>query len=134
MHSVAGVCAYAASCTLHPLENIKLRFAASDLAKNNPIPQYNSIYHALSSMYKHEGFGALYRGVLINLIAGSFANSIFFYVYADGKKRYNFDAENPNSWTTVWISLRAGVCAMTLTTPFWVVKTRLALYKQKDKS
>jgi hypothetical protein len=36
-------------------------------------------------MYKTEGFGSLYRGVIINAVAGSIANSIFFYVYNDGK-------------------------------------------------
>jgi hypothetical protein len=63
----------------------------------------------------------------VNLIAGSLANSIFFYVYADGKQRYGFDSNHPNSWTTALISMRAGMIAQTLTLPFWVVKTRLAL-------
>ena len=48
-------------------------------------------------MYKLEGFNALYRGVLMNAFAGSIANSIFFYVYSDGKKRYNFDPSKPYS-------------------------------------
>ena len=34
---------------------------------------------------------SLYRGVFMNLIAGSIANSIFFYVYEDGKNRHGFD-------------------------------------------
>ena len=33
----------------------------------------------------------MYRGVSLSIFAGSVANSIFFYVYADGKKRYDFD-------------------------------------------
>ena len=81
-------------------------------------------------MYRHEGLISLYRGALVNIVAGSFANSIFFYVYTDGKHRYNYDAANPNSWTTVLISLRASIVAMICTTPMWVVKTRLALYKE----
>ena len=65
---------------------------ANDLAKNNPIPQYRGIQDALLKMLKEEGFYSLYRGVLINMVAGSIANSIFFYAYTDGKKRYNYDS------------------------------------------
>lgn len=125
--SFAGVLANAASITLYPLENVKLRFQASDLASNNPIPAYRGIYDALSTMYGQEGLMALYRGALVNLVAGSVAQSIFFYAYADGKTRYGFDREAPGSWVTAWVSLRAGLISMALTTPMWVVKTRLAL-------
>lgn len=66
---------------------------------------------------------------MVNIVAGSYANFLFFYIYTDGKRRYNYDPSKPNSWTTVIISLRASLIAMIMTTPFWVVKTRLALYK-----
>jgi len=80
-------------------------------------------------MYKKEGFLTLYRGVTLNLVASSIAQSIFFYAYSDGKLRYNFDSSKPNSWITAWISLRAGIISMSLTTPMWVVKTRLVLHR-----
>jgi hypothetical protein len=50
-------------------------------------------------------------------------------VYADGKNRYNYDAENPQKFTTALISMRAGIVAQILTMPLWVVKTRLALHR-----
>jgi hypothetical protein len=78
-----------------------------------------------------EGFPVLYRGVLVNIVAGSIANSIFFYVYADGKKRYHYDPSKPYSMNTVFISMRAGLVSMFLTTPMWTIKTRLALYKEQ---
>ena len=85
-------------------------------------------------MYATEGFISLYRGALVNVFAGSLANSIFFFVYTEGKAKYNYDPQNPNSMTTVVISLRASIVSMVLTTPFWVVKTRLALYKEHKKA
>jgi len=88
MGSVAGAVANVASISLHPLENIKLRFQASDLAANNPIPRYKSILDALRQMYRHEGMIALYRGSMVNTVATSLAQSIFFYVYNDGKNMY----------------------------------------------
>ena len=71
--SFAALFANAVSLSLHPLENVKVRFQAADLASNNPIPHYKSIIDALMSMYKTEGITSLYRGVLVNLLAGSVA-------------------------------------------------------------
>ena len=83
-------------------------------------------------MYKQEGLLTLYRGVALNLVASSVAQSIFFYAYADGKTRYHFDNNKPNSWVTAWISLRAGIISMSITTPMWVVKTRLVLHRSAN--
>jgi len=89
--SFAALVANAVSLSLHPLENVKVRFQAADLASNNPIPNYKGIFDALTSMYRTEGVTSLYRGVLLNLCASSIAQSIFFYAYADGKLRYSYD-------------------------------------------
>lgn len=62
--------------------------------------------------------------------AGAMANCIFFYVYADGKKRYNYDASKPYSFNTLFISYRAGLVGMTLTAPMWTVKTRTVLFQE----
>lgn len=50
--SLAGVVAHTVSCTMHPLENIKLRFQAVDFAQNNPIPPYRGIWDAFKTIYK----------------------------------------------------------------------------------
>jgi hypothetical protein len=102
------------------------------MASNNPIPQYRGIYDALRTMYQKEGLPSLYRGVVLNLVASSIAQSIFFYVYTEGKHRYSYDENNPSGWTTALISLRAGLASMTLTTPMWVVKTRIVLHRQSS--
>jgi len=74
---------------------------------------------------------SLYRGAMINIIAGSIAQSVFFAVYNDGKTRYGYDKNNPLSLTTAFISFKAGVVGMTATTPLWVMKTRLALNRDQ---
>ena len=71
--SFAALVANAVSLSLHPLENVKVRFQASDLASNNPIPLYEGIFDALKTMYKADGIASLYRGMLINLLASSVA-------------------------------------------------------------
>lgn len=75
---------------------------------------------------------SLYRGVLVNILVGTGANMIFFYVYNDGKKRYNYDPEKPFSLTTIMISLRSGITSMLLLCPLWTIKTRLILYKERE--
>jgi hypothetical protein len=124
--SIAASFAMLLSQIFYPLENVKLRFqgksihrihliltvflsTANNNAKNNPIPAYTGIYHALNDIYTKEGFNALYRGVVMNIISGILASSIFFYMYEDGKQRYNYDPNNPHSWITMFISYRAGL-------------------------
>lgn len=65
------------------------------------------------------------------MVAGSIANSVFFYVYADGKKRYHFDHDHPFSAKTIFISFRAGIVSMFATAPLWTVKTRIVLFKEQ---
>ena len=84
----------------------------------------------MKTIYIKEGFSTLYRGVVLTSCAGSFANSIFFYVYQDGKKRYNFDSSNPYSWKTILISQRAGIVSMFISCPLWTVRTRVALFQE----
>ena len=65
---------------------------------------------------------------MLNSVAGSIANSIFFYVYADGKRRYNYDPDHPYGIKTMLISYRAGMTSMAITAPMWTVKTRVVLF------
>ena len=105
-----------------------MRFQANNQAKNNPIPAYRGIFHALANIYKTEGFASMYRGVCLSLTAGGIANSIFFYLYADGKNRYGYDKSNPYGLKGILISLRAGIASMFITAPLWTIKTRMALF------
>lgn len=84
----------------------------------------------MNTIKKEEGFFSLYRGVIINLIAGSIANSVFFYVYQDGKKRYEYDPKHPYSLKTIMISMRAGLVSMFVSAPLWTIKTRMVLYRE----
>jgi hypothetical protein len=41
-------------------------------------------------MYLEEGLVSFYRGVYINMVGNTVSNMLFFSLYADGKKRYNY--------------------------------------------
>ena len=83
-------------------------------------------------MYKEEGgIYMLYRGVMVNMLAGAAAHGLFFFFYADGKNKYNYDPNSPYSLKTMFISLRAGLFSMAITAPLWTLKTRLILYREQ---
>lgn len=101
---------------------------ANNQAKNNPVPVYRSIPHALKTIYQTEGFNTLYRGFGTSLAAGVTTYGMFFYIYADGKKRYGFDKDKPHKLKHLGLSFRAGVVSMLVAAPFWTIKTRMALF------
>lgn len=87
----------------------------------------------LNSIYTHEGFRALFRGLGANLIGVVPARSINFYVYGNGKRILN-DHFNPEGRENVWsihltAAAVAGIATGTATNPIWLVKTRLQLDK-----
>lgn len=63
-------------------------------------------------MYRQEGLISLYRGVLVNIVAGNIANFIFFGMYANGKVAYGYgDGQKLEGWPLAMISLRAALVA-----------------------
>lgn len=87
----------------------------------------------LGSIYQHEGFRALFRGLGANLVGVVPARSINFYVYGNGKRVLN-NYFNPEGRENVWsihlaAAATAGIVTGTATNPIWLVKTRLQLDK-----
>ena len=89
----------------------------------------------LGSIYQHEGFRALFRGLGANLIGVVPARSINFYVYGNGKRILNerFNPEGrENPWSIHLVAAAtAGILTGTATNPIWLVKTRLQLDKKQ---
>lgn len=89
----------------------------------------------LNSIYKHEGFRTLFRGLGANLTGVVPARSINFYVYGNGKRILN-EQFNPEGRENVWsihlaAAAIAGIATGTATNPIWLVKTRLQLDRNK---
>lgn len=87
----------------------------------------------LGSIYQHEGFRALFRGLGANLIGVVPARSINFYVYGNSKRILN-NHFNPEHKENPWLihltaAAIAGIATGTATNPIWLVKTRLQLDK-----
>ncbi|CAH2285735.1 mitochondrial folate transporter carrier [Pelobates cultripes] len=111
---------------LHPLDLVKLRFAVSDgLALR---PQYNGIFHCLSTVWKREGLRGLYQGVTPNMWGAGASWGLYFLFY-NTIKAYKKEGRVENLSATEHLLSAAGAGALTLclTNPIWVTKTRLVL-------
>lgn len=137
-----------------PLDVLKTRLQSDfyqsqlrDLHAANPPPRSNSLLslprsgyvhfrettQILKSIYGHEGFRALFRGLGANLVGVVPARSINFYVYGNGKRILNRHF-NPEGRENVWsihlvAAATAGILTGSATNPIWLVKTRLQLDK-----
>jgi len=154
-HFVAGGTGGMAAATLtSPLDVLKTRLQSDfyqaqlrQLHAQHHVPQKTTLtsipraayFHVaetvqlLNSIYQHEGFRALFRGLGANIIGVVPARSINFFVYGNGKRILN-NYLNPEGRENVWTvhllaAATAGIATGTATNPIWVVKTRLQLDK-----
>ena len=151
LHSLGGM---TATTLTSPLDVLKTRLQSDfyqsqlrELHAANPLPQkrtFLSVPRAgyvhlketlqiLGSIYTHEGFRALFRGLGANLTGVVPARAINFYVYGNGKRILN-NYFNPEGKENVWsvhlmAAAIAGITTGTATNPIWLVKTRLQLDK-----
>lgn len=107
--AVAGMVGNLSILIFQPLENVKVRMQANDGMRNHHLPKYGNFRDTFKSMWKNEGYIAFYRGTIVNIAANMVSGGMFFYLFADGKKRYNYSRETSSMLLTTWISLRAGL-------------------------
>jgi len=125
---VAAIMANVIEQVLHPFEVVKLRFQSHDgQEKRNLVPKYKSIAQALMEIGKTEGMRGLYRGVVLSAMSSNAAKFIFFGLFGMEKQRYENKFGKKSQMAIVFASLEASIIATVLTSPLWVIKTRLIL-------
>ncbi len=131
-HLYKGLFAGIASSTSilsYPLEVIKIRLQVIESSFNNN--QFFQTKKIILNMYKHEGLKSFYKGFSQNILHGfiGYGSVFFFYnlIYNIKSNLQSYPVINSIISSTI-----AGCIAVTLTTPFQFIKTRLVLYKNKD--
>eukprot|EP00961_Rhodomonas_salina_P010777 144309-Rhodomonas_salina.2 len=104
------------------------------------LPKYSGTAHALTSIVRDDGVGALYAGLAPNLLGQTASWGCFFWTHARLKgmvraaKEEGFAQDSRGLYRAelsfgerLGCSAGAGVVTATATQPVWVVKTRLQL-------
>lgn len=115
-----------------PMEVIKIRLQAQHHSMADPldIPKYRNAAHALYTVVKEEGFGALYRGVSLTALRQGSNQAVNFTAYSYFKDRLkDFQPQyadgNLPSWQTTIIGLVSGAMGPLSNAPIDTIKTRL---------
>lgn len=114
------------------MEVIKIRMQAQYHSLSDPldIPKYRSAPHAMLTVLKEEGLGALYRGVTLTALRQGTNQAANFTAYAQLKETLqNFQPEYANknlpAYQTTVIGLISGACGPFTNAPIDTIKTRL---------
>jgi solute carrier family 25 citrate transporter 1 len=115
-----------------PMEVIKIRLQAQHHSMADPldIPKYRNAAHALYTVVKEEGFGALYRGVSLTALRQGSNQAVNFTAYTYFKEALRtyqpqYDGGNIPSWQTTMIGLVSGAMGPLSNAPIDTIKTRL---------
>lgn len=115
-----------------PMEVIKIRLQAQHHSMADPldIPKYRNAAHALYTVVKEEGFGALYRGVSLTALRQGSNQAVNFTAYSyfkEALKDYQpqYAGGNLPSWQTTVIGLVSGAMGPLSNAPIDTIKTRL---------
>lgn len=81
----ALICGSVGSAMANPLDLIKTRFQAVLPGEQSP---YRNTFHAINQIYRHEGFGGLYRGWLVTCSRASVLNTAQLGSYDSIKRNF----------------------------------------------
>lgn len=135
-HLVAGVAGGVSSTLiLHPLDLLKIRFAANDGHTATKI-QYTGLTQAFTQIFRHEGIRGLYRGVTPNVWGAGSAWGLYFLFYNTIKTWFQAGNSKVNIGPGLHMvaAAEAGILTLVLTNPIWVIKTRLCLQYESGPS
>jgi len=86
------------------------------------------VFHYMRHIVQTEGFTALYKGIVPNLIGIAPSRAIYFAVYSKSKHFFTHSTSlSHSSWTHMLSALSASISVSTITNPIWFLKTRLQL-------
>lgn len=122
VHAVAGAMGSVVGMTVFfPLDTARLRLQIDDKrkAKHSPV--------VIAEIIKEEGFTALYRGLIPVVTTLCCSNFVYFYTYNSLKAIVLGDGVNPDPLKDLTFAFISGVVNVLVTTPLWVVNTRLKI-------
>lgn len=126
VHAVSGAAgSVVAMVVFYPLDTARTRLQVDDhrKAKHSPV--------VMAEIAKEEGVLSLYRGLMPVLTTLCCSNFVYFYTYNGLKAVFLGHAGKPDAIKDLTFAFIAGVVNVLVTTPLWVVNTRLKLQGAK---
>lgn len=121
VHAVAGATGSVfAMTTFFPLDTVRSRL---QLEENREV---KNTFSTLVELAEEEGFTTLYRGMVPVLESLCASNFVYFYTF-HGLKALRTTSANQNAGKDLLLASVAGVVNVFMTTPLWVVNTRLKM-------
>ncbi|KIW95894.1 uncharacterized protein Z519_02959 [Cladophialophora bantiana CBS 173.52] len=115
-----------------PMEVVKIRMQAQYHSLSDPldVPKYRSAPHALMTVIREEGIGAIYRGVSLTALRQGTNQAVNFTVYTELKEMLQrwqpeYDNKNLPGYQTTIIGLISGAMGPFSNAPIDTIKTRL---------
>lgn len=128
VHAVAGAMGSVTAMTVFfPLDTARLRLQVDEKRKSRSTPTI------LAEIIKEEGLLAPYRGWLPVICSLCCSNFVYFYCFHSLKSSW-LQGHRANPGKDLVIGIIAGVVNVLVTTPLWVVNTRLKLQGAKFRN
>ncbi|XP_056437829.1 peroxisomal membrane protein PMP34 [Gadus chalcogrammus] len=129
VHAVAGaVGSVTAMSVFFPLDTARLRLQVDENRKSKSTPVI------LAEIAKEEGVLSLYRGWFPVISSLCCSNFVYFYTFNTLKKLASAGPGRPRPATDLLMGVVSGAVNVILTTPMWVVNTRLKLQGAKFRN
>lgn len=128
VHAVAGAMGSVTAMTVFfPLDTARLRLQVDDKRSSSSTPAI------LAEIIKEEGLLAPYRGWFPVICSLCCSNFVYFYCFHSLKASW-LQAHRASPGKDLFIGIVAGVVNVLVTTPLWVVNTRLKLQGAKFRN
>ncbi|XP_030058779.1 peroxisomal membrane protein PMP34 isoform X1 [Microcaecilia unicolor] len=128
VHAVSGAVGGVTAMTVfYPLDTARLRLQVDEKRKSK------STLTVLTEIVREEGFLALYRGWFPVISSICCSNFVYFYTF-NSLKAIWIKGRQSNTGKDLTFGMIAGVVNVFVTTPLWVVNTRLKLQGAKFRN
>lgn len=122
VHAIAGAVGSVVGLTVFfPLDTARTRLQVDEKRK----AEYS--YAVILDIIKQEGFFSLYRGLIPVISSLCCSNFVYFYTYNCMKTVFIGEGVKPDPFKDLTFAFVSGVVNVLVTTPLWVVNTRLKL-------
>ncbi|KAJ3083112.1 hypothetical protein HDU99_000580 [Rhizoclosmatium hyalinum] len=121
-----------------PMDIIKIRLQAQKHSMTDPldVPKYRNAPHCAYLMVKEEGFGSLYKGLVLTSLRQATNQAANFTVYSFLKSKLEMVQGNGKplpAYQHLLMGFISGACGPLFNAPIDIIKTRIQKNPSKDK-